>query len=69
MLFKKWWKKIDKLITSVLIWWAVASIFWLSKTIKKKKVEKVSKTFFWDLKEDIWDILVKIVSIFSKKKK
>jgi len=65
MLFKKWWKKIDKLITSVLIWWAVASIFWLSKKLKKQKEKK---SFVSSIKEDMWNLLVKIVNIFSWKK-
>ncbi len=66
MFFKKWGKKIDKLITSVIIWWALASIFWLSKKLKWEKVKK-KKWFFWDLKEGFWDSMIKILNIFKKK--
>jgi hypothetical protein len=64
MFFKKWWKKIDKLITGVVIWWALASIFWISKKMKKKK----SKIISWNIKETTWNILVKILKFFNKKK-
>jgi len=44
-------KKIDKLITWVIIGWAIASIFGLSKTKKweqvKKEISKKSKWLFW----------------------
>ena len=67
MIFKKWWKKIDKLITGVMIWWALASIFWLSQKLKWKKIVK-KKWFFWKLKEFFWNTMLKFLSIFNKKK-
>ncbi len=68
MLFKKWWKKIDKLITGVVIWWALASIFWLSKKLRWEKNKTNKKTFFWILKENTWKVLVGVLNIFNKKK-
>lgn len=67
----KWVKKIDKLITWVIIWGAVASIFWISRTKKWKKLTtkiKVwtsnlfKKTFSW-----MWKVTIFIAKIFWKK--
>ena len=33
-------KKVDKLVTWIIMWWAVASIFGLSKTKKWKEVRR-----------------------------
>jgi F0F1-type ATP synthase membrane subunit a len=68
MFFKKWWKKIDKLITGVVIWWALASIFWLSQKLKWKKIPEKKKWFFEKSKESFWNTMIKILNIFNKKK-
>ena len=66
-------RKIDKIVTSVIIWWAVAWAFWLSKTKKWKQItsnyitpniKKVTSKWV----SLFWKTLVKLVSIFSKKK-
>ncbi len=43
MIFKRKWvhawaRKIDKIVTWVIVWTAVASMVWLSKTKKWKKI-------------------------------
>lgn len=62
-------KNIDKIVTWVIIWWAVASIFGISKTKKgqaiKEQTTKKSRGWF----VLIWKILVATLRIFSKKKK
>ena len=64
-------KKLDKLVTWIIIGWAITSIFGLSKTKKGKQITK--KTLdSWNLVAKksysiFWKLLVKIVSIFSKK--
>lgn len=68
---KKQVNNIDKLVTGLIIGWAVASIIWLSK---KKKKDSVSKNI-WDESTKIakkWysifgRVLVGILKIFSKK--
>jgi len=65
-------KKIDKLVTWLIIWWAVASMVGLSKTKKWKKI--TSKV--WEETEKyakksvniVWKTMVGILSIFNKKK-
>ena len=53
--------KIDKLVTGVIIWSAIASIFGLSKTQKWKKItNKVStksKNVFWKMYEKFSNIM------------
>lgn len=64
-----WW--MDKLITWIIIWWAAASIFGLSRTKKGKKIwekwldlgETIAKKTFCGF----WKITVKCISLFSKK--
>lgn len=66
-------KKIDKIVTTIIIWWAIASIFWLSKTQKWKEItknltlksKKISRWFLTIL----WKFIAFLVSIFSKSKK
>lgn len=70
-----WVKKVDKIVTWIIIGTAIASIFWLSQTKKWKEVTKeltdelkpvINKTS----KEAIsifWKVIAFIVSIFSKK--
>lgn len=33
-----WARKVDKIVTTVIIWSAIASIFWLSQTKKWKEI-------------------------------
>lgn len=69
---KKADKKIDKLVTGLIIWWAVASMVGLSKTKKWKKITqrvgeetgKYAQKSVWIL----WKTMVWILSIFNKKK-
>ena len=64
-------KKIDKLVTGLIIGWAIASMIGLSKKNKWKKVTdevtnewtKIAKSWY----KVFWKILVRIISIFSKK--
>ena len=62
--------KFDKLITWLIIWWAAASILWLSKTEKWKQITSWIKQagFFKNSYSLFWKSLVKVISIFSKKK-
>lgn len=74
--------KLDKLVTWLIIWWAVAGMVWLSKTDKAKEVikniknednlfvwiKKESKWFFSKWYELFWKTLAKTISIFSNKK-
>lgn len=69
---KKADKKIDKLVTGLIIWWAVASMVGLSKTKKGKKItERVSEETGKYAKKSVWILgktMVWILSIFNKKK-
>lgn len=64
--------KIDKIVTWVIIWTAVASIVWLSKTKKGKEVTKEIKEksswFFWKMKKWYGKTMIFFLNIFSKKK-
>ena len=65
--------KIDKLVTGLIIGWAIASMLGLSKTNKWKEIQdnittewsKIAKKWY----SIFWRVLVKIISIFSKKEK
>lgn len=71
-----WTKKIDKIVTWLIIWSALASIFWLANTKKWKEfsndikinsssiIKKFSIKTIWI----IWKILAFVTWIFSKKK-
>jgi len=68
---KKQAHKIDRLVTGLIIWWAVASIVWISKKRKNKNISKnvtdkstkiVKKWYSFFGK-----FLVGILKIFSKK--
>jgi len=73
---KKQARNIDKIITTVIIWSAVAWAFWFSKTKKWKQVKwsilkaitpiftKTSKLGIYFL----WKSMSKFVWLFSKKK-
>ena len=70
MLGKKKAKKIDKLVTGLIIGSAVASIFGLSKTKKweevTKNISKKSKSIFWNIYNKFWKTMCKIVSKKNK---
>lgn len=70
MFGKKKVKKIDKLVTGVIIWTAVASIFGLSKTKKWKEVtNEISKKSKWIFSRIYWAFWKAMCKIASKKKK
>ena len=64
-------KKIDKLITWLIIGWAVASMIGLSKTDRWKKITenvKNESTSIWKKWLKIfWKVLVGVLNIFNKK--
>jgi hypothetical protein len=64
-------KKVDKIITGLVIWTAIASMIWLSKTDKWKKVTENVKTAAKDSydkwKSLFWKGLVAIINFFKKK--
>ena len=70
-----WVKKMDKLVTWLIIWWAVASIFWLSHTKKWKELSHEVKMRFSPTLNTCWkktigiigQILAFFAGIFSKK--
>ena len=78
MVFRKTSKKanksflsFDKFITGIIIGWAAASIFWLSKTEKGKNILEKSKIQSMSISKRLlrsfWKISVKFINIFSKK--
>ena len=66
-------KKIDKLVTWLIIWWAVAWMVGLSQTEKWKKITKdIKEKSGWKLKsfkKVIWKTSIKILDLFDKFKK
>jgi len=71
-------KKFDKLITWLIIWWAVASMIGLSKTDKWKEITKnVQLEWTKAVKESqkiakqwykvFWKVLVWALKVFNKK--
>jgi len=70
MFGKKKAKKIDNLVTGIIIWSAVASIFGLSKTKKWKEVtaeiSKKSKSIFWKAYGYFWKTMCKIMTKKNK---
>lgn len=65
-------KKLDKLVTWLIIGWAVAWMIGLSKTEKGKEVTEVVKKEWWKVAWKayalFWKALAKWVSLFCKKK-
>ncbi len=72
-------KKVDKLVTWIIIAWAVAWAVGLSRTEKGKEIisdiKKKNNKKFWKVKqmfgksyELLWKTIAKGVSIFDKKK-
>ena len=66
-------KKIDKFITTLIIWWAVASMVGLSKTKKWQKIgDKAQKVAVKTAKTGyaiFWKALVWAIGLLNKKKK
>lgn len=70
-----WAKKVDKIVTWIIIWSAVASIFWLSQTKKWKEISTWLRSKLTPLLKDnskkaiwlFWRIIAFLVSIFLKK--
>lgn len=70
---KKWFKKIDKIVTSLIIWGTLAGALGIaSKTEKWKEIKGkvISSTKSWTHKiiEIFWKTTAKVVWLFSKKK-
>lgn len=66
-------KKMDKIVTSLIIGWAVGgAIFWASKTKKWKEVWLSLKSIFssvWKKSAIIgWKTILWVLNLFSKKK-
>ena len=61
--------KIDKIVTWVIIWTAVASMVWLSQTKKWKEVTKdikqKSSWFFSRINKFFWKTTLFILKIFN----
>lgn len=68
---KDWAKKVDKVITWLIVWTAVASMVGLSRTKKWKEVTKKFKTWmeksYNKSKWVFWKFLVWVVNFFKKK--
>lgn len=68
---KEWARKVDKIITWLIIWTAVASMIWLSKTNKWKKVSENIKSEWWKVFKKwysvFWSVLVWVIKFFNKK--
>lgn len=64
-------KKIDKLVTGLIIWWALASVVGASRTKKWKKVtESISeagKTWAQKCYEYLGKTIVWVIKFFQKK--
>lgn len=67
-------KKMDKLVTGMILWWAIASLFWVATKTKKwkqvtNKVWEISKQQAKKWVSLFWKGLVKIIDLLSKDKK
>lgn len=64
-------KKVDKVITWIIVWTAVASMVWLSRTDKWKKVTNNLKNkivnWFKKWKSTFWKGLIFVINFFKKK--
>ncbi len=69
-------KKLDKIITWIIIWWAVASAVWLSKTKKWKEISKktieniekrVPKKWIKKVLSILWKIALFAISLIKKR--
>lgn len=65
-------KKIDKLVTGLIIGWAVAWMIGLSQTKKGKEttneIKGKSKSIFKKANSLFWKSLIKVLDIFNKNK-
>jgi len=65
-------RKIDKLVTGFIIWWAVAWMIWLSQTKKWKQVtwgiKQKSKNIFKKTHSLFWKTMIKLIKITKKNK-
>ncbi len=68
-MFKKRAKAVDKIVTWVIIWSAVASIFGLSKTKKGREIRKTTTKKSRKSVVFVGKVLVATLRLFSKKKK
>lgn len=63
--------KIDKIVTWVIIWSAVAWVVWLSKTKKwqeiKSEMKQKSVWFFGKIKRFYWKTMITFLKFFNKK--
>jgi len=71
---KKQAKKVDKLVTGMILWWALASLFWVATKTKKWKQVTNKIWDIWKSQAKKWVSifgrwLVKIINLLSKKKK
>jgi len=68
---KKHAKNLDKLVTWMIIGWAIASVIWLSKTNKWKKVTKEVVKEWTNIARKwysiFWKILISFFKIISPK--
>ncbi len=62
-------KKVDKIVTWVIIASAIAWIVWYSKKTKKQKTDTKKENFFKKTYKNLWKFLAKCVSTFDKKNK
>ncbi len=69
---KKQANKVDKIVTWLIIWWAIAWIVWASKTKSWKKfiskTKDTTKNIVDSWTSSFWRFLVKIISLFKRKK-
>lgn len=65
-------KSFDKLITWLIVWWAVASMIGLSKTNKWKQITQNIKKEWTSVARKwyslFWKVLVWTLKVFNKKK-
>ena len=68
---KKGASGMDKFITGVIVGGAAASIFWVSRTKKWKKITNRIYDFLWNTMKwgvsIFWKVTIKVLSIFQKK--
>jgi hypothetical protein len=60
--------KVDKIVTWLIIWWALASIFWASQTSLWRKWYNILKKICWFSYHLFWKSVVKVIILFKRKK-
>ena len=73
-LIKRQAKNMDKLVTWMILWWAIASLFWVATKTKKWKQITNKVSDIWKAQAKKWVSLfgkglVKVIDLLSKKKK